>query len=74
MVAEQMFSFPLSAKRLMIADIGGARLWHDSVGITLTMIAVLGLLAVLQRRTKVGLAFRAVITSNRTGSTLVGIR
>ena len=28
------------------------------------MIAVLGLLAVLQRRTKVGLAFRAV-TSNR---------
>ena len=54
-------------------DIGGARLWHDSVGITLTMIAVLGLLAVLQRRTKVGLAFRAV-TSNRTGSTLVGIR
>ena len=24
-------------------DIGGARLWHDSVGITLTMIAVLGL-------------------------------
>ena len=54
-------------------DIGGARLWYDSVGITLTMIAVLGLLAILQRRTKAGLAFRAV-TSNRTGSLLVGIR
>ena len=54
-------------------DIGGARLWHDSVGITLTMVAVLALLAILQRRTKAGLAFRAV-TSNRTGSSLVGIR
>jgi len=54
-------------------DIGGARLWHDSVGITLTMIGVLGLLAVLQSRTKAGLAFRAV-TSNQTGSLMVGIR
>ncbi|MFT7647331.1 MAG: branched-chain amino acid transport system permease protein [Candidatus Poriferisodalaceae bacterium] len=53
-------------------EIGGARLWFDTLGITLTMIAALVLLAWVQRRSKLGLAFRAV-TSNRSGSELVGI-
>lgn len=54
-------------------DIAGARLWFDTIGITVTMLAALALLALLQRRTKLGLAFRAV-TSNRVTSELVGIR
>jgi branched-chain amino acid transport system permease protein len=54
-------------------DIGGARLWHDTLGITITMLLALLMLAVLQKRTKVGLAFRAV-TSNRQSSLLVGIK
>ena len=54
-------------------DIAGARLWHDTIGITLTMVAALALLAYVQRRTRLGLAFRAV-TSNRGSSALVGIR
>ncbi|MDG2113745.1 MAG: branched-chain amino acid ABC transporter permease [Actinomycetota bacterium] len=54
-------------------DIGGARLWHDTLGITITMIAALSLLALVQRRTRLGLAFRAV-TSNRQSSVLAGIR
>ena len=54
-------------------NIGGARLWHDTLGITVTMIGALILLALVQKRTRLGLAFRAV-TSNRQSSALVGIR
>lgn len=54
-------------------DIAGARLWFDTVGLTLTLLAVLGALALLQRTTKIGMAFRA-ITSNRDSAALVGIR
>ena len=53
--------------------IGGARLEWDTVGIAATMIVALGLLALLQHRTRLGLAFRAV-SSNRQSSTLAGIR
>ena len=53
--------------------IGGARLWFDSIGLTLTMLGALGVLALLQRTTKIGLAFRA-ITSNRDSAALVGVR
>lgn len=54
-------------------DIGGARLFWDTLGITLTMLAALMLLAMVQRRTRLGLAFRAV-TSNRGSASLVGVR
>ena len=54
-------------------DIAGARLWFDTLGVTVTLLAVLGLLALIQRSTKIGMAFRA-ITSNRDSATLVGIR
>ena len=56
--------------RFLIAD---ARLWFDSIGLTLTMLGALGILALLQRTTKIGLAFRA-ITSNRDSAALVGVR
>ncbi|WP_419842987.1 branched-chain amino acid ABC transporter permease [Candidatus Poriferisodalis sp.] len=54
-------------------DIGGARLWFDTVGLTLTLLAAIGLLALVQRSTKIGVAFRAV-TSQRDSAALVGIR
>ena len=53
--------------------IGGARLWFDTIGLTLTMLAAIGVLALVQRTTKIGLAFRA-ITSNRDSAALLGIR
>ena len=54
-------------------DILGARLWFDTIGVTLTMLAAVGVLALIQRTTNVGLAFRA-ITSNRDSAALMGIR
>lgn len=51
----------------------GARLRYETVGIVLTLGVALGLLALVQRGTKLGLAFRAVV-SNPTGARLVGIR
>ena len=54
-------------------DIAGARLWFDTVGLTVTLLGVLGLLALIQRSTKIGMAFRA-ITSNRESAALVGVR
>ena len=54
-------------------DIVGARLWFDTIGLTLTMLAAIGVLALIQRTTNVGLAFRA-IASNRDSAALMGIR
>lgn len=54
-------------------DIGGARLWLDTVGIAATMTLVLLALYVLQRQTRLGLAYRAV-TSNRESAELSGVR
>ncbi len=51
----------------------GARLRWVTVGIVATLSAALAALAFLQRRTKLGLAFRAVVSSP-TGARLVGIR
>lgn len=51
----------------------GARVHYDTIGITITMVVALGLLGLLQRRTRLGLAFRAV-TVSRTSATLSGIR
>jgi len=50
-----------------------ARLRYQTIGIVATLTAALGALALIQRRTKLGLAFRAVV-SNPTGARLVGIR
>ncbi|MFT7599799.1 MAG: branched-chain amino acid transport system permease protein [Acidimicrobiales bacterium] len=54
-------------------DLLGARLRFETIGIVATLLAVLVLLGLVQSRTKIGLAFRALI-SNRTSAELVGIR
>ncbi len=52
--------------------VGGARLWLDSLGVWLTLLAVLLALWVFLQRTRLGLAFRAV-SSNRDSAELVGV-
>ncbi len=54
-------------------DLLGARLRYETIGVLATLAVTLGLLALVQRRTKLGLAFRAVV-SNPAGARLVGIR
>ncbi len=51
----------------------GARLRYETIGIVATLGATLALLGLVQHRTKLGLAFRAVV-SNREGAVLAGIR
>jgi len=51
----------------------GARLRFQTIGIVATLAVALVLLSLLQNRTKLGLAFRAVV-SNREGARMVGIR
>jgi branched-chain amino acid transport system permease protein len=53
-------------------DVAGARLRYTTIGAWATLLAVMVVVTVLIRSTKVGLAFRA-ITSNREGAELVGI-
>ena len=53
--------------------IGGVRLFHDSVGIIVSLALMLGVLYLILNKTKMGLAFRAV-SSNTESSRLVGIR
>lgn len=52
--------------------VAGARLRYSTIGAWATLLVVLLILNVLIRRTRLGLAFRA-ITSNRSGAELVGI-
>ncbi len=52
--------------------VAGARLRYTTLGSWALLLSILGLLQLLLRRTKFGLAFRA-ITSNRDGAELVGI-
>lgn len=51
----------------------GARLRYETVGIVVTLALTLLLLSYVQQRTKLGLAFRAVV-SNPEGARLVGVR
>ncbi len=53
--------------------IGGANLFYDAVGITLSLLLMLSVIYVILNKTKMGLAFRAV-SSNSESSRLVGIR
>ncbi len=70
---QRFFDSPFPQEHTDRFVIGGARLWFDTIGLTLTMLAAIGLLALIQRTTKIGLAFRA-ITSNRDSAALLGIR
>jgi branched-chain amino acid transport system permease protein len=53
--------------------IGGARLRWETIGIVATMVGLVLLLGLVQRHTKLGLAFRAV-SSNPASAALSGIR
>lgn len=53
--------------------LGGARLRWETIGIVVTLIGLVALLGVIQRRTRLGLAFRAV-SSNPASAELAGIR
>ena len=50
----------------------GARLRYESIGVWLTLVAALFVVVVILKRTKTGLAFRA-LSSNRNAAELVGI-
>ncbi|MEM7095493.1 MAG: branched-chain amino acid ABC transporter permease [Actinomycetota bacterium] len=51
----------------------GLRIQHDSIGLILSLLIMLGALYMILEKTKMGLAFRAV-SSNTESSRLVGIR
>ena len=56
-----------------VGSVGGARIRYASLGMWATILVTLVLLTQLLRRTRIGLAFRAV-SSNLDSSRLVGIR
>lgn len=66
------FPSPFPSAREDFLEIGGARLRYATLGTLLTIMVVSLLLYLLLRRTKVGLAIRAV-ASNTESSQLVGI-
>jgi branched-chain amino acid transport system permease protein len=67
------FPSPFPADAGDFVEIGGARLRYESIGIWLTLGAVLLGLTLLLNRTRLGLAFRAV-SSNPTTAKLSGAR
>ncbi len=67
------FPSPFPAEIDDYVGVFGARLRYQSIGVWLTVLAVLALLALFLQRTKVGLAFRA-ITANRSSALLCGVR
>ena len=71
-VAPRQFPSPFPAGPLDFFSIGGARLRYESIGVWVTLLVLLGALAVFLQKTKTGLAFRG-ITANRTSARLVGI-
>ena len=67
------FPSPFPADPDDYVSIAGARLRYETIGTIVTMFVMLGILALILNRTKVGLAFRAV-SSNTESSRLVGVR
>ncbi len=65
--------FPLIFPEGDALEIGDAALTWNTVGMVVSVLAVLGLIELLLTKTKIGLAFRAV-SSNLESSKLVGIR
>ncbi len=63
--------FPSGAQDRLL--VGGARLRWETIGIVATLIGLVALLGLIQRRTRLGLAFRAV-SSNPASAELAGIR
>ncbi|MGB5759101.1 MAG: branched-chain amino acid ABC transporter permease [Acidimicrobiales bacterium] len=67
------FPSPFPSENTDFFSVFGARLRYQSVGVWITVLVALGLLALFLQRTKVGLAFRA-ITANRSSAELCGVR
>lgn len=67
------FPSPFPSEPDDFIGIGGARLRYESIGVWLTLLALLSVLGLFLHRTKVGLAFRG-ITGNRASAQLCGIR
>lgn len=65
--------FPLIFPEGNALEIGDASLTWNTVGMVVSVLALLGVIELLLGRTKIGLAFRAV-SSNLESSKLVGIR
>jgi branched-chain amino acid transport system permease protein len=66
------FNSPYPDAQLHYVEIGGARLPHATIGYWATLLALVGVLRIMLRRTKIGLAFRSV-ASNRESAQLVGV-
>lgn len=71
--AARRFPSPFPSDPGDFAGVGGARLRYESIGVWLTLLALLALLGLFLHRTRIGLAFRA-ITGNRSSAELCGIR
>lgn len=67
------FPSPFPSESGDFFGVGGARLRYESIGVWLTLLALLALLGLFLHRTKIGLAFRG-ITGNRVSAELCGIR
>lgn len=74
MFAGRFYSFPTPFPQGADATfrIRGAFLRYETIGTVAVLVGTIGALGLLQRRTKLGLAFRAV-ASNRDGAALVGV-
>lgn len=68
----RLFPSPFPSEPDDFISIGGARLRFETLGVWSALLVVLVLLGLLLRKTRTGLAFRA-ITANRESARLVGI-
>ena len=68
----RIFPSPFPSEPEDFIGVGGARLRFETLGVWAALLGVLVLLGLLLRRTRTGLAFRA-ITANRESARLVGI-
>ena len=68
----RQFPSPFPSEVDDFLTIAGARLRYESIGVWLTLLALLLLLGLFLHRTKIGLAFRG-ITGNRSSAQLCGI-
>ena len=69
----RLFPSPFPSEPNDFIEIAGARLRYETIGVWLTLLALLAVLGFVLHRTKLGLAFRA-ITGNRASAELCGVR
>lgn len=69
----RLFPSPFPSGPDDFVGVGGSRLRLETIGVWITLLVLLGLLALLLYRSKTGLAFRA-ITGNRESALLCGVK